>query len=241
MAKDLSDHAPDPVPAAVDVSGLKPLNLDLPEQYKANYHGPAMMGERFRAAPPDFAASSAPVSPVAAAFNAAGQPKPLSRDVSVILPVSSYHFDTNLNHVAGFNESNPGIGVKWQLSPTTAITAIDYKNSYANTKQFSGDHTQLVGVQYSPEIAQVDVSGLHLSAGVLAGVATTNKGSYAKMMPDVSNQRLNLTPVAALTAGVEHKASGWGVQAMVVPPPPSIGAAKPVGFAGFALTKKLSF
>jgi hypothetical protein len=99
--------------------------------------------------------------------------------------------------------------------------------------RFRGGRTLYAGVSATP--LEVDMGRLRLSAGAMVGVATTDKGSYAAAMPQLSNSRLNLTAMAVATLKLEDRKTGWGVQAMVAPP---VGK-NTVGFVGLALTQKL--
>lgn len=159
--------------------------------------------------------------------------------VTIVRPMTSYHVDVRGNHVPGFNEINPGVGMSIPL--TREIGAAGnaplnleigaYRNSYAHQQRYLGDRTLYAGVSYLP--LQVDMGRLHASAGVMVGVATTERGSYANNMPDFT--KAGVTGLAALTARLEDSRTGWGVQAMVVPPS---GSHAP-GFVGIAVTQKL--
>jgi hypothetical protein len=173
-------------------------------------------------------------SPLSGGFN---QQSAMDR-VTIVRPMTSYHVDVRGNHVPGFNEHNPGAGLSIPLTSQSGAAGNAplnlelgaYRNSYAHQPRYQGDRTLYAGVSYLP--LQVDMGRLKASAGVMVGVATTERGSYADNMPKFTKE--GITGIAALTARLEDSRTGWGVQAMVVPP---AGRELP-GFVGIALTQK---
>lgn len=84
---------------------------------------------------------------------------------------------------------------------------VAYNNSYNDT-------TIATGVNYAP--LKTNIGGLKADLGVTAGVAYTEKGSYAKEMPKLSAG--NFTAIGGLYSSIEHVKSGFGIEATVIPP-----------------------
>ncbi len=148
--------------------------------------------------------------------------EPPKSDVSLVVPVGSHHFDSQGKHVPGFNETNLGLGIKTRLSENSSAFVTAYNNSYK-------DSTLAAGINYTPLKAQK--GDFKAEAGVTAGVAYTEHGSYAKQAPKISVGKL--TPVAGLITSIEHIPTGIGVDVNIVPP-----VKQSVGFVGVSITKR---
>lgn len=157
------------------------------------------------------------------------------RKFSAIIPAGAYHFTQQGDHFRlhngdTLNETrNYGLGVAVKTSEDTEVFAVAYRNSYADIKKYKNDVTVMAGVNWDP--LKVDMGPLHLKAGLMAGVATTLKGSYADHMPAVSAGRF--TAMGGLHAEVVHRESGVGVGATFVP-----ATRHSLGLAAFYLKKE---
>jgi hypothetical protein len=179
-------------------------------------------------------------------FNQRAEPGILDR-ATILHPFTSRHIGQDGARVPGYNEVNPGIGLSIPLTEQRGVADNAplnleigiYKNSYAHQQQFLGDQTLYAGISYLP--LQAVTGQLKLSAGLMVGVATTARGSYAENMPEFTKG--GVTGLAALTARLEDSRSGFGVQAMLVPPgsPDKVTGEKRPGFIGVAFTQKLKF
>lgn len=160
--------------------------------------------------------------------------------MSAVYSVGSVHFSAD-GLYKGLNGVNPGVGLAIPLneSGTTSLNIVDYRNSYADQPRYQDDRSLVVALHYKPEWLQVDLGELRASAGVMAGLVTTNKGSYADHAPLVSNRHLNVTALGVLTLGLEHQPSGLGIEASILPPigKDANGQAN-VGFVGLSLIQK---
>lgn len=164
-------------------------------------------------------------SSLSSGFNLLGD-----RRVSLIVPAASYHFNHQGRHQPGYNETrNFGMGIAVQTSKNTEAFVVAYRNSYADRPKYKDDVTVMAGVNWDP--LKVDMGPLHLKAGLMAGVATTLKGSYADMAPQVS--RGNFTLMGGFHAEAVHRESGIGVGATVLP-----ATRNTTGVASFYLKKQ---
>lgn len=158
------------------------------------------------------------------------------RKLSMIIPAGSYHFTHKGDHYRmpngqALNETrNFGLGRAVQTSENTEAFVVGYRNSYADTRKYRNDVTVMAGVNWDP--LKVDMGPLHLKAGLMAGVATTLKGSYADMAPKASKG--DFTAMGGLHAEVTHRESGIGIGATLLPP-----SRQSLGVASFYLKKEL--
>jgi hypothetical protein len=128
-------------------------------------------------------------------------------DLKLLVPLGSYHFNGEGQHMSGFHESNRGIGISKPLSEDVTGFINGFKNSYR-------DNTILAGINYTPLHLGNDTVDVRL--GATAAVAYTQNGSYATDSPRTSYGKL--TGVAGLYASADHVPSGIGVEATVIPP-----------------------
>lgn len=127
-----------------------------------------------------------------------------SSSMSVMVSVASKHINTSGRK---FNEVNPGVGVSGSIGENTRAFALAYINSFY-------DPTLAAGVSYAPLKSQK--GDFKADLGIMAGLAYSSNGSYAKEMPDTSKGKLSA--IAGLYASIEHVPSGTAVEAIATPP-----------------------